>query len=77
MKDLQNLTDREILLLTAQELKRVKTDLREHRSKTEQEMEKINNIVVKHEKFKNTLIGAMSVSLAASISAFWKTLTGH
>lgn len=59
MKDLQGLSDRELLLLTLQEQRRLR-----------KELEPIKVLVEKHEKFKNTLVGAMATSLLTSIASF-------
>jgi hypothetical protein len=69
MKDLQGLTDRELLLLTLAEQKRIRRDI----NKSDERHEKLSLTVEKHEKFKNTLIGAMTTSLVASITAFFKS----
>jgi hypothetical protein len=70
MKDLQGLSDRELLLLTLQEQKRIRKDL----LKSEERHDKLSATVDKHEKFKNTMIGALTTSLVASITAFFKSL---
>ena len=70
MKDLQGLTDRELLLLNLQEQRRVKEILREHKIVHKELSDKVE----KHEKFKNTMIGAMTTSLVASFTAFFKSI---
>lgn len=68
MKDLNALTDRELLLLIADRQKR-----------SDKRLNDIELLVVKHEKFKNTLIGAITTSLVTSIASFigyLKTIAG-
>lgn len=88
MKELKDLTERELLLLTHQEMKRVRTELKEYKEASstdrsefkkelKEELKEISGIVVKHEKFKNTLIGATLTSLTISLTALFRSMLGQ
>lgn len=68
MKDLHALSDRELLILIADRQKRI-----------DKRISDVEVLVTKHEKFRNTLIGAITTSLVTSIASFigyLKTIAG-